>query len=206
MRRFAIFLSSENYNNYSDTEYCHTDSDNLKNILIDRCDYAIENILQIKLTPEFKKNSQDIIEEIKELLERSEEGDSILFFYAGHGLAINGKSYLILPETRVFDVETSALALHDIHHYLRGNQRLNIRIFDCCHSGENIRAADTNLNSNDFVKDILLNGGDGTITFSSCAINEKSYPDIDIRQGVLHHRLCSRLKIARMIVLCISKI
>jgi hypothetical protein len=184
MRRFAIFLSSEKYTNYSDTDYCHADSDNLKNILIERCDYPKENILQLKLSPESDKEAVEILKDIEELLGRSEAGDSILFFYAGHGQAINGESYLILPGTKNFDAATSSLALRDIHHFLSGNQRLNIRIFDCCHSGENIRGGPTNESANEFVKSILLDGGDGTVTFSSCAISEKSYPDDNIRQGV----------------------
>jgi hypothetical protein len=184
MRRFAIFLSSEKYTHYSDTDYCHADSDSLKNILVERCDYPKENILQIKLSPESDKEAVEILREIEELLDRSEAGDSILFFYAGHGQAINGESYLILPGTRDFDAATSSLALRDIHHFLSGNQRLNIRIFDCCHSGENIRGGPTNESMNEFVKSILLDGGDGTVTFSSCAISEKSYPDVSIQQGV----------------------
>nr|WP_314608014.1 caspase family protein [uncultured Janthinobacterium sp.] len=184
MRRFAIFLSSEKYDNYSDTDYCHADSDSLKNILIERCDYPKENVLQIKLTPELNKEAAEILKEIDLLLERSEPGDSILFFYAGHGQAINGESYLILPGTREFDTATSSLALRDVHYYLSKNQRLNIRIFDCCHSGENVRNATVSLNSNEFVASVLKEGGDGIITFSSCAINENSYPDNDSRQGV----------------------
>lgn len=184
MRRFGIFLSSEKYVDYTDTDYCHTDSDNLKNILVERCDYPNENILQLKLSPDSNMEAGEILKEIESLLERSEPGDSILFFYAGHGQAINGESYLILPTTRDFDAATSSLALRDVHHYLSGNQRLNIRIFDCCHSGANIRGTNPNIDSNEFVTSILKDGGDGTVTFSSCAVNEKSYPDDDLREGV----------------------
>jgi hypothetical protein len=183
MRRFAIFLSCERYANYTNTDYCHSDSDSLKSVLTEKCDYPKENILQIKLNPEENQEATQILSEIDSLLQRSEIGDTILFFYAGHGLAVNGESYLILPGTKVFDVTTSSLALRDIHYYLSANQRLNVRIFDCCHSGENIREATPSLDSNEFIRTILSEGGEGIITFSSCALNEKSYVDEDIKQG-----------------------
>ena len=195
MRRFAIFLSSEKYTDYPDTDYCHADSDNLKNILVERCDYPSENILQLKLSPESSKEAGEILKEIEALLERSEPGDSVLFFYAGHGQAIDGESYLVLPGTRNFDAATSSLALRDVHHYLSGNQRLNIRIFDCCHSGANIRGTNPNMDSNQFVTSILKDGGDGTVTFSSCALNEKSYPDEDLGQGVFTSALVQAIAI-----------
>lgn len=193
MRRFAIFLSSEKYTNYSNTDYCHADSDLLKDILIDRCDYPKENILQIKLNPGDDNDPSTIIEKINSLVQRSDVGDTILFFYAGHGQAVNGESYLILPDTKNFDVTTSSLSLRDVHHYLSENQRINVRIFDCCHSGANVRGAAPELNSGDFIKAILTDGGDGTITFSSCAINEKSYPDEDAKQGVFTFALVNAI-------------
>jgi hypothetical protein len=184
MRRFGIFLSTEKYQDYPDTPHCHADSDSLKNALVEKCDYPLENMLQIKLSPGCGKGPAEILQEINILLDRSDDGDSILFFYAGHGEVINQKSYLILPDTRRIDTESSALALADVSYYLSKNKRINFRIFDCCHSGENIRDTGIEFDSTEFIKSVLADGGDASVTFSSCAIHEKSYWDDDIKQGV----------------------
>lgn len=194
MRRYAILISTETYDNFPPTPYCHNDAALLREVLTSKCDYPEENTLHLRLDKDNSLASTDLLAQIDNLLDRSNEGDSILFYYAGHGEAINEESYLILPGTTLMSRETTSLKLTDLTHYLSKNKRLNIRIYDTCHSGQNIRASEPKLNTEGFVQNILLNGGEGSVTFASCAIDQKSYWDEDLKHGIFTYSLAKTIE------------
>ena len=194
MRRFAILISTETYEHFPHTPYCHDDAALLLEVLTSKCDYPEENTLHLRLDKGSSLSSTELLKQVDHLLDRSNEGDSILFYYAGHGEAINNESYLILPGTTPVNRETTSLKLADITHYLSKNKRLNIRIYDTCHSGQNIRASEQNLNTEGFVQNVLLNGGEGSVTFASCAINQKSYWDEDLKHGIFTYSLAKAIE------------
>lgn len=184
MRRFAFYLSSEKYQNYSDTPHCHADAELLRNTLIDNCDYLAENSIIIKLEVGDGNNAELILSQISELVERADDGDSILFFFAGHGISIDSKTYLVLPDTARFNEQNTALKLSDVTYYLSKNKRLNIRIFDCCHSGEDSRSAETEMETQEFMRTVLSETSDCSVTLASCAAHQKSYWDDAIGNGI----------------------
>lgn len=194
MRRFAFFLSCEEYKNYTPTPFCHADAELLKNTLIEKCDYEPENSLMFKLAPDDDIDKKKIITDITDLVGRAEDGDSILFFFAGHGISRNSETYLVLPDTSPFDEVNTALKLSDISYFLSKNKRLNIRIFDCCHSGEGSRGGEPDLAEQEFVQSVLSDGNDCSITLASCAAHEKSYPDEGLGQGIFTYSLVNAIK------------
>lgn len=194
MRRFAIFISSEKYLQYEDTPYCHADAKKLRETLLNNCDYLPENMLSLDLDPGDENGAIDIIREVTNLVERSEDGDSILFFFAGHGVAIDGKTYLVLPNTSRSNVPDTSLKLADIEYFLSKNKRFNIRIFDCCHSGEGSREAVPIAAADSFIRAILSGGTDCSMTLASCAIHEKSYYDEALGHGIFTSSLIDAIK------------
>jgi hypothetical protein len=184
MRRFAFFLSSEEYQSYPNSEYCHADSDLLRDTLILKCDYLPENSITLKLGKGDGISPSNILSQINELVDRSEDGDSILFFFAGHGVVVESQTYLILPDTSSFNVSSTAVKLSDINYFLSKNKRVNIRVFDCCHSGQGSRGANIDVESQEFMRQIMKDGNDCSITLASCAVHEKSYPDEGRGNGV----------------------
>lgn len=195
MRRFAFFLSSEKYQDYSDTPYCHADSELLRNTLITSCDYLPENSVLLKLEKGDGITAEKIIGEVAGLVERADVGDSILFFYAGHGVAIDSKTYLVLPDTSRFNESNTSLKLSDVSYYLSKNKRLNIRIFDCCHSGEDSRSPGTEPATQEFMRVVLSEGVDCSITLASCAAHEKSYWDEATGNGVFTGALVNAINV-----------
>ncbi|MBC3833205.1 caspase family protein [Undibacterium amnicola] len=184
MHRFAFFLSSENYKHYSDTPYCHADAELLRKTLIESCDYLPENSIILKLEKDDGNTNEQILKQVADLVTQTKDGDSILFFYAGHGIAIDSNTYLVLPETSPLNAAATSLKLSEVNYYLSQNKRLNIRIFDCCHSGEGSRNAVSENQAAEFMQAILNEGNDCSLTFASCAVHEKSYPDDAECQGV----------------------
>lgn len=184
MHRFAFFLSSENYKHYSHTPYCHADAELLRKTLIESCDYLPENSIILKLEKDDGVTNEQILKQVSDLIEQTKDGDSILFFYAGHGLVIESKTYLVLPETSPHNEAGTSLKLWEVTRILSQNKRLNIRIFDCCHSGEGSRNAVSENQAAEFMQAILNEGNDCSLTLASCAVHEKSYPDDAECQGV----------------------
>ncbi|NFO67026.1 hypothetical protein FDC27_08645 [Clostridium botulinum] len=188
MKRYAILISCEEYIEYPTISFCHDDNIFIQETLCDYCDYEHSSITSLMLYPgsEFN-NPQDILSKIAEVIDKSETGDTILFYFAGHGLIYNNNAYLLLPNTKDSDLENTSISLKALNKCLSENNRCNFRIYDACHSGFDSRG----IESNSF-NDIAFE--QGWITLASCSKNENSYPDADLGQGIFTYCLCESIK------------
>jgi len=79
---------------------------------------------------------RDIMEHrIREFLRKSEGARVALFFYAGHGLQVDGRNYLLPVDTKLetpSDLAFEAIGLDNILESLNGGSRTNIIILDAC--------------------------------------------------------------------------
>lgn len=125
---------------YPPTDFCDADASLLKETLISHCDYAEQDVLLELLKPDRDVSPKSILERISELGTRSAPGDTILFLYAGHGGLFDGEPFLILPNTRQENKNQTALPFRDVSSALRLAGRTNVRVFDTCHSGFDVRA------------------------------------------------------------------
>ncbi|MCK4643361.1 caspase family protein [bacterium] len=192
MKRFAILLGSEEYKDFLMTKYCHNDVNNLKETLITCCDYLEQDVYSRLLTPEDEIHPLEILKEVEKLLEKSQEGDSILFYYSGHGALIENEGYLILSTTSLTNIQQTSIPIRDINEVLKKDGRLCVRIFDACHSGIDIR--DSTLNPTGFIREILSSTNEGWATLAACKENEGSYPDDSIESGVFSYYLCEAIR------------
>ena len=72
---------------------------------------------------------------VRDFSARLRGADVALFFYAGHGLQMNGENYLLPVDARidsVADVRFNTINLNDIQQEMEGNGRANIIILDAC--------------------------------------------------------------------------
>ena len=72
---------------------------------------------------------------LREFAEISRDADISVIYYAGHGIEINGKNYLIPADAKLlsnFDVEDEAISLDRIIDALDGVKRLKLVILDAC--------------------------------------------------------------------------
>ena len=72
----------------------------------------------------------------KEFVNRLDDNDVALFFYAGHGMQIDGQNYLLPVDARIEDklsVEFEAFKVSSVNRYFAYNSdKLNIMILDAC--------------------------------------------------------------------------
>lgn len=204
MKRFAVIMATEQYADpsYTPTPYCHNDARLLRDTLVDFCDYAEQDILLELLEPETPISPSDLLARIEEIGKRSQPGDTILFFYAGHGGLFEGDAYLILSSTRANNKTQSAVPFRDVATALRIAGRTNVRIFDTCHSGVDVReVADASFNQRDSALDVnglaravATGTEEGWITFAACKEFESSHADPAKRQGIFTWALCEAIK------------
>lgn len=188
MKRYAILISCEEYKDFSNISFCHGDAILIEETLVKYCDYEQENVMNLMLYPNGDNNNpEEVLEKVRNSIDNSEEGDTILFYFAGHGFLEGDNAYLLLPDTSKDNISGTALSIQELNKCLSKNDRANFRIFDACHSGADTRGAKIN-SFNDMVS------GDGWITLASCAKDEESYPDSKLQQGIFTYCLVQSIK------------
>lgn len=192
MTRYAIIMSVENYKRFSPTKFTHADSDLIYHTLTKMCDYAEQHVIILKLSPIDSKSPPEILSEIKAAVSNSTSGDSILFYFAGHGHYQEGKTYLILPDTVPGAYETTALMIDDLSNELRVRERSCFRLFDACHSGLDVRDGEDKPNSQDFIRSINHDAS-GWVTLAACKEDQFSISDPEIGHGLFTNYLCDEI-------------
>jgi hypothetical protein len=183
MMRFAIIIGAEKYTHFSPTPFAHADSRLLYSTFTECCDYAVQHTLLLMLAPEADKQPSEILAKIRQTVDNSSAGDTVLFYFAGHGHFSEGRTYLILPGTIPGAYETTALDLEDISRELRPQQRACFRIFDACHSGLDVQDDATGPDSKSFVR-AVTHDASGWVTLAACREDEYSVSDPSVGQGV----------------------
>ena len=193
MKRYAIIISVEAYKHFPPTPFAHEDSKLLSSTLNDLCDYSIQHTLLLNLTPDADMRPDEILSKIRLTVEGSEPGDTILFYFAGHGHYSEDRSYLILPGTTPGVYEKTALPLDDISKELRPPQRLCFRVFDSCHSGQDVRSNENVLDSNSFLR-AITHDVSGWVTLAACREDQSSHSDPKIGHGIFTYYFCDFIR------------
>lgn len=133
--------------NYKGTEDelrgCINDIKNIESILINNCDYLKENIKILTEEHDIIPNRSNMEKYINWLVSNCIQGDTLIFYYSGHGSYINdqnkdesdGKDEVLIP----LDYEKNGIITDD---WLYNNMIMQVPIgvklwgfTDCCHSG-----------------------------------------------------------------------
>ena len=194
MTRYAIIISVEKYCHFRPTPFTHADGELLRSTLIEKCDYTDQHCLALQLDPEKTRTADEILAEIRKTVEGAGSGDSILFYFAGHGhLAKKGEACLILPDTEPNKYESTALALDKISEELRQPEIGCFRVFDACHSGLDVRSNSDEPDSGAFIR-AVTHDASGWVTLAACREDEYSYPDTDLGHGIFTYYLCEYIR------------
>ncbi|MGN8945247.1 caspase family protein [Bariatricus sp. HCP28S3_E4] len=187
MNRYAILIGCEEYTNFSDICFCHADVELVRSTLIEYCDYNDKNTETIVQYKGCDETPEVIYEKLEEIIERAEQEDTVLFYFAGHGAKEEDKGYLLLADSSAKDYGMTALNLGTINKILRNPKVNGIIILDACHSGINAR--------NTFTPLVMDKMNDtGCITLASCSENQESNPYPEQGQGVFTYYLCEEIK------------
>ena len=192
--RHAILIGCEKYTNFNDTRFAHNDVDLMFETLTTYCDFQPENVLKYKLSEDSGIKPQDILDGVESFSSKTITGNTILFYFAGHGHRTADGTYLLLPSTTRNELEDTSLNLDKLASTLRQDGKSCIRIFDACHSGADVRdAAETDVENDEFLRSITTDNS-GWVTLAGCAPKQKSYSDPSIGHGIFTYYLCEEIR------------
>jgi len=181
--RFAVLVAVGDYEdpNISRLKYAAADAEGLYALLTDPAvgGFAAEDVVLLTdKAPDavHKPTRNNILAMLTATSKRAANpADTILFFFAGHGIEEDGQTYLLSRDALASIPAQSGVELAAVRKLLTGKDcraARKIIFLDCCHSGEPGRAAGGAM-SDAFYQE--LNRWEGMVTFSACTQKEKSY-------------------------------
>lgn len=128
-RQVAIIIGTDNYQNMGDLSHSFAGAKRLAGILEASYGYASEHCFLLENPTKAELNSA--IESVHELSLNDE--DSLLFFFSGHGIDVDGKGFVAVSDSPENWSEWIAIdSLVTILGEIQTNRAL---ILDCCYSG-----------------------------------------------------------------------
>lgn len=129
----------------------------------------------------YNKDQTEISNKISDFQSELSASDTVIFYYCGHGIKSGGQLWLYVKNTRLQNVEISALNYQSIIQcFKRSKVKRIIAILDCCNSGA---AVNMGLEQNDIVNNEVI--CEGEVTLCSCAEIEAS-----IQKEINHKKYC----------------
>lgn len=189
--RYFFGVSGEEYKNYQNICFCHNDLFLLKDTLVNFCDYSEENMNINMLYVDAEEGKSDYLySRLENICKKADEDDTIIFYFAGHGLAIEEDVFLVLPDTVPNDEKKTALSLSKVNNILKNASCSCFGIIDACHSGVYTRGHICT----DFIEGIGNIQDHSWAILASCSEKEYSFPDPDLEQGIFTYCVSEAIK------------
>lgn len=193
MKKYALVVGVELYmeaKKISQVTYAQRDAEEMSAVLTE-LGYEVILLLNDHAT------KGRVLSKAKELANVGENGDQLLFFFAGHGLPYDGRNFLLCQDTLPDHVEETAVSVREVfERFSQSKARQRMMFLDCCHSGltepERARSFIDTLDENELRKE--LNDGEHCVTFSSCGKDEKSWPSNKFKHGHWTYQLLRALR------------
>lgn len=132
---------------------------------------------------------QNLIRFFEQDLQRTEEDDGLLIFFAGHGREMGGKCYLVPGDATLQTIHVTGIPVPYIQELLnRCKARQKVLILDACHSGA---GRDVSTMAAPMME--TLSAGKGIYTLTSCDVDELSHEWDEKKQGVFSYYLAEAL-------------
>ena len=186
--RYFIGISCEEYTDFDNISCCHADLMLLSDTLSNYCDYERKNIICEPLYCGSEYNDPEYwYRKIEEIVEKATNEDTILFYFAGHGMRTSSDAFFLLSDSKCGKENKTAISLHRIKEVLNKARCSTFLILDACHSGADVR-------------DYCAFGIEKTsldkswATLASCSEQERSFSDSSIEQGIFTYCVSDAIK------------
>ena len=192
---YALIIAVENYNqhkNFKKVTYASKDLTDLKKALLGL------GIHEYEIIPLIDKDATytAINTELKQLSRRVTKDDRIIIFFAGHGVYVEEKNWIVPVDAYINSLKETCISIGSIlGHLKKSSCKKNLIFLDCCHSGfepgDIIRDIST-----DFLADELLynyRNEEYCCGFASSKSDQKSISNPELKNGVWSHFLIKAL-------------
>jgi hypothetical protein len=136
----------------------------------------------------------NIISLMTSLSETAKPDDYIVFFFSGHGIEEDGKSYLLPSDARINVLRDTAVSIDWIKATLKASKaHTKVLILDACHAGAMKGKAESGRMTKG-MQDALFPPMEGFAILSSCKLNEVSWEMPEKKHGVFSYFLIEGLQ------------
>lgn len=143
-------------------------------------------------TPERLPTRANILAELSSVAQAAGEGDLLLFYFSGHGIAEGGESYLLPRDARLAALKHTAVAMKDVREIIEASPaRAKVIVLDACHSGAAIGKAGPAMTL-EFVQRVFTEA-EGMAVLASCKQGQQSWEWPEKKRSVFTHFLLEAL-------------
>jgi hypothetical protein len=193
-KAYALLFGVEKYYEagLDDVRYAEKDASAVRDALI-AIGYLSDNV-QLTLSSAATKTSIEY--EVRQLAKCAQKGDTVFFFFAGHGYTLGGQNFLLAYDTRRDDIEATSVSLGYVFGHFDQSECRQIMFFlDCCHSGmrlvDGARGVLESMSQEELRKHFAK--AEFRVVFSACDKDEKSWPSLKFQHGYWTYHLLQAL-------------
>ena len=196
-QRWALLIGVNDYVELKNLQYCQRDAEALRDTLVS-AGFAKKNVFLIAsgageaAEQPFKAN---IERQLKVVLGLAEAGDMVLVCFSGHGIHVDGKTFLCPSEADDNDPSSTMIGLNWVYQQL-SDCRASQKMFwvDACRNDPR-RSGSRTAHSKDLesIGRELARPPEGVLVLASCKEGQQSWEDDDLRHGVFMHYLLEGL-------------
>jgi uncharacterized caspase-like protein len=200
-RRYALLVGVNDYTFFSDLTFCDDDiaalSRTLEKTGFDPRDLTVlrDGLKDHHLLP-YRNN---IVTQLSNLLASVQKNDLVLVAFSGHGVHLDGKSYLCPADAQLDRAGDTMVSLDQVYELLQNSPASQkVLIVDACRNDPTpagTRSPSTIAQTNEFTRSLQQQQPpQGTVLFNSCAPNQYSVEDPGFKSGVFMHYLIEGLR------------
>ncbi|MBQ0001098.1 MAG: caspase family protein [Clostridiales bacterium] len=170
-------------------------------------DYWDVSRSNIHMLTEGEANTCDyILSVLESVCESLDEEDNLLFYFSGHGMELDGHSYLLPSDTHCEKgyMFSNLIPLSEVNRIIKECRAgVKVRIFDACQCGERFSKAiksgvepetEVTEQMSELMMEEFMGSGTDWITFCSCNVDEYSYEIPSLGHGIFTYMMLEGLK------------
>ena len=198
-QRWAVLVGVNDYAELKDLQFCRKDAEAVAKQLVD-VGFPRENVFVLTdgaTDAKYRPNKANIEDWISKVLRSAEAADLVLVHFSGHGVHLDGKTYLCPTEARLEDPEHTMIELPTVYGNLdRCRARRKLLWVDACRNdprqGGSRDAAEHSKSTAGLLASLRA-APEGILTLASCAKDQVSWEVEEFGHGVFIHYLLEGL-------------
>lgn len=195
--KWALIVGINNYDSdqINPLKYAVADAKAIYDILTDEKRRGFPKAQTFLITDETEKKPtrNNILEQLKAILDNVEPDDTVLFYFSGHGIEEDKKGYLLPKDTSITIPADTAILLERINElFAKSEAMAQVIILDACHSGVRKDKSVAGRMGKRFAEEIFT--GEGRSILSSSDVSEASYEYPEVGHGAYTYYLKEALK------------
>jgi formylglycine-generating enzyme required for sulfatase activity len=197
--RWAILIGVNDYAHLEDLRFTSQDTEALSERLI-ASGFSARQITVLRdgvTDSKYLPIKANIEKQLEVVLGLTEPNDVVLLSFSGHGVHINGTSYLCPAEADVEKPEETMLRVDAVYKLLeKSRAATKLLVLDACRNDPRPlgKRSATPQEDNQRLAEALERSPHGICLLSSCGAGQVSYEDADLKHGVFMHYLLQGLR------------